>query len=114
MSSEVRIENVILPAAGGTVCIRFAYLKYEVRGHQPVPLTMSLKVTDGRNVGPSVQLTENAKDRMQEVEFQAQSMLQPMLMQFSVSVPRAAAGQVTVVALDNVRVTAGPCPPNGK
>ncbi|XP_043209137.1 uncharacterized PE-PGRS family protein PE_PGRS54-like [Amphibalanus amphitrite] len=106
--TEVLFEQIIQNPPSQELCIYFSYMKYESQGRQPVPLLMTIEAMKSNVVNKPNALPQNTKD-MLSYALQLKQVNAPMRLHFSLSVPKTAAGQVTVVAVDNIKVVPGQC-----
>ncbi|XP_037092574.1 CRISP/Allergen/PR-1-like [Pollicipes pollicipes] len=107
-SSQLTFQSRVQPPRSGTVCVTFAYMKYELRGSSPVDLLVSLEPLTGGRAARRV-VRPNARGQMRRGRVQLEEVSQPGRLRFSAAVPSFAFGQATVLALDDVKVTSGPC-----
>ena len=109
-TTELTFQSLALPPREGSLCLQYAFLKYELRGSAAVELVFSLEPRAGAG-GRRTEHVERgyARGAMTRRAVQLDHVTEPFRLRVSASVPAWAFGQATVIAVDDVRLVAGPC-----
>lgn len=108
-TTRLTIEHIIPPTESGRSCIRFSYLKYQLRGRAVTNL--EIRAVPISNKGSYVRFVEskNARGQMEKRVIQMFDLKKPYRILFLLSTPAGSINEVTAIALDDFRVTAGEC-----
>ncbi|KAF0314068.1 CRISP/Allergen/PR-1 [Amphibalanus amphitrite] len=109
-TTELTFQSLVLPPREGSLCLHYSFLKYELRGSAAVELVFTLEpmVKSGHRPIEHVERS-HARGAMTRRSVQLDHVTEPFRLRVSASVPAWAFGQATVVAVDDVRLVAGPC-----
>ncbi|XP_037078550.1 CRISP/Allergen/PR-1-like [Pollicipes pollicipes] len=112
-TSELTFQQLVVPPRDGSLCLKFAYLKYELGGDAGVDLVISLEPLGGAGQRLEYVEHDSARGQMVHRAVQLDHVMQPFQVRAKASVPAWAFGQATVLALDDLELVAGPCSGSG-